>query len=60
MPPANFSGFSDEEIRRMEGQERENVEARIQSLRNIQILLDAAVLQMQQYSALVSSLRYGI
>ncbi|KAG1681993.1 E3 ubiquitin-protein ligase synoviolin A [Nymphon striatum] len=57
MPPVDFSGFSDEEIRQMEGNERENVEARIQSLRNIQILLDAAVLQMQQYSALVSSIR---
>ena len=40
----------------MEGQTRESVEARVQCLRNIQTLLDAAVLQMQQYSTLVQSL----
>lgn len=38
----------------MEGQEREQVAARIRALRNIQTLLDAAVLQLQQYSAIVA------
>jgi E3 ubiquitin-protein ligase synoviolin len=33
----------------MEGTERRAVEARIQALRNIQVLLDAAMLQFQQY-----------
>ena len=38
----------------MEGNERANVEARVKCLRNIQVLLDAAVLEMQQYSGLVA------
>lgn len=33
----------------MEGNERRAVEARIQTLRNISVLLDAALLQFQQY-----------
>lgn len=40
----------------MEGHERANVEARIKCLRNIQVLLDAAVMEMQQYSSVVSQL----
>jgi hypothetical protein len=38
----------------MEGRERTSVEARIRCLRNIQVLLDAAVMEMQQYSAVVA------
>lgn len=56
MPGPDFTGLSDEEVRAMEGTERRHVEARIQCLRNIQTLLDAAVVQMQQYSSLVHSL----
>ena len=56
MPPQNFSGLTDEELKAMEGNERANVEARIKCLRNIQVLLDAAVMEMQQYSAVVSQL----
>lgn len=37
MPPQNLQSLSTEELRRMEGRERENVEARIQCLRNIQV-----------------------
>ncbi|XP_044264833.1 E3 ubiquitin-protein ligase synoviolin A [Tribolium madens] len=51
MPPPNLQSLSPEELRRMEGNERQNVEARIQCLRNIQVMLDAAVVMMQQYSA---------
>ena len=40
----------------MEGHERANVEARIKCLRNIQVLLDAAVMEMQQYSSVVGQL----
>ena len=58
MPTQDFSGLTAEELKKMEGDEREHVEARIQCLRNIQTLLDAAVLQMQQYSQLVATLRY--
>lgn len=56
MPPQNFSGLTDDELRAMEGHERANVEARIKCLRNIQVLLDAAVMEMQQYSSVVSNL----
>lgn len=45
-PPPNFSAMSEEEVRRMEGSERQHVEARIRVLRNIQTLLDAAVVQV--------------
>lgn len=51
MPPQNLQNLSDEELRQMEGNERANVEARIQCLRNIQVMLDAAVVMMQQYTA---------
>ena len=50
MPSSNLSHFTVEELHKMEGDERENVEKRIKCLRNIQTLLDAAVLQMEQYS----------
>ena len=40
----------------MEGRERRHLEARIRVLRDIQVLLDAAVLQMNQYGLLVSRL----
>eukprot|EP00090_Calanus_glacialis_P028667 TRINITY_DN46002_c0_g1_i1.p1 TRINITY_DN46002_c0_g1~~TRINITY_DN46002_c0_g1_i1.p1 ORF type:complete len:696 (-),score=248.20 TRINITY_DN46002_c0_g1_i1:163-2250(-) len=53
-PPPNFSGMSDTELQEMEGRERTSVEARIRCLRNIQVLLDAAVMEMQQYSAVVA------
>ena len=36
-PPPNFSGMSEAELREMEGVERNNVEARIRCLRNIQV-----------------------
>ena len=42
----------------MEGQERRHLEARIRVLRDIQTLLDAAVLQMNQYGVLVARLEH--
>merc|ERR1719432_533256 len=54
MPPPNFEGLSAAELAAMEGNERTAVEARIRCLRNIQVLLDAAVMEMQQYSAVVA------
>ena len=47
----NFSTLSEEELRAMEGTERSAVEARIENLRTIQILLDAAVVMMGQNNA---------
>ena len=56
MPPPDFSGMTEEEVRAMEGSERAAVEARVQCLRNIQVLLDAAMVQIQQYSNVVATL----
>ena len=56
MPGADFSGLSDEELRTMEGRERQHTLARVQCLQSIQALLDAAVIQMQQYTAVVTAL----
>ena len=56
MPPPNFSGLTTEELKTMEGNERENIEARVKCLRNVQVLLDAAVMEMQQYTLVVSRL----
>jgi len=55
MPP-NFVGLSDAELRAMESQERAAVEARVLCLSNISVLLDAAVLQLQQYTSIVAAL----
>ncbi|KAG0725694.1 E3 ubiquitin-protein ligase synoviolin B [Chionoecetes opilio] len=55
-PPPNFSAMTEDEVRRMEGSERQHVEARVRVLRNIQTLLDAAVVQMNQYASVVASL----
>ncbi len=49
-------GLSDEELRGLEGMERANVEARIALLRNVQRLLDAAVMQLNQYSVAMAAL----
>lgn len=51
-----LTGLSDEQLHSLEGMERANVEARIQLLRNIQRLLDSAVTQLNQYSAVMATL----
>ncbi|XP_077300629.1 septin interacting protein 3 isoform X2 [Arctopsyche grandis] len=57
MPP-NLSTFTEAELSRMEGRERQNIEARIQCLKNIQVMLDASVMMMQQYSAVANRFPY--
>ena len=54
--PPNLSGLSEAELRAMEGQERQNLEARVQCLKDIQTLLDAAMVQIQQYTTVVNNL----
>lgn len=54
-PPASMSGLSEEELRAMEGIERENIEARIQWLRDIQALLDGAMLLIHQYNTVAAN-----
>ncbi|GBP50561.1 E3 ubiquitin-protein ligase HRD1 [Eumeta japonica] len=53
--PANLANLSVAELQRMEGNERRNIEARLQLLREIQAMLDASVLLMQQYSSVAAA-----
>lgn len=53
--PPVFAGLSDEEVAQMEGTQRSAVESRIQALSNISVLLDAAVLQFQQYLSVANA-----
>ena len=53
-----MAGLSVEELRTMEGIERENIEARIQWLRDIQSLLDGAMLLINQYNTVAANSRY--
>ena len=48
--------LSDEELIAMEENERRNVEVQINRLRNIQVLLNTAYIEMEQYSAVVGQL----
>jgi hypothetical protein len=52
--------MSEEAIRAMEGTELAHVQARIQCLRNVRTLLDASMIQMQQYMNIVSTQRLTI
>ena len=52
-----MSELTDDQLRDLEGMERANVEARIALLRSIQQLLDAAVMQMNQYTTIMATLR---
>ncbi|XP_075982544.1 septin interacting protein 3 isoform X2 [Anticarsia gemmatalis] len=54
--PASLANLTVAELQRMEGNERRNIEARLQLLREIQAMLDASVLLMQQYSTVVANL----
>ena len=49
-PPPDLSRLSLEELRALEGNERQHIEARLKHLRNVQTLVEAAVLQLQQYN----------
>ncbi|XP_062579545.1 E3 ubiquitin-protein ligase synoviolin-like [Saccostrea cucullata] len=55
-PPSNLSELSTEDLRKIEGQERENVEARIQWLRDIQALMDGAMVMINQYNTVAAQL----
>lgn len=59
LPPVNLTGMSEEAIRAMEGTELAHVQARIQCLRNVRTLLDASMIQMQQYMNIVSTQRFA-
>lgn len=57
LPPLNFTGMSEESIRALEGIELAHVQARVQCLRNVRTLLDASIIQMEQYMNIVSTQR---
>lgn len=50
----NFSSMNIEQLVAAEAQERQNVEARINMLRTIHALLDAAIVQLNQYTQMVN------
>lgn len=56
-PNMDLSALSVEQLRDMEGQERENVEARIRVLRNVHSLLDTVIVQLDQYSNVIKHLK---
>ncbi len=53
----SIQSLSTEQLHQLEGMERANVEARIAVLRDVQKLLDGAVLRLNQYSAVMGTLR---
>jgi hypothetical protein len=55
-PNVDTSTLTLEQLQRMEGQERANVEARVNVLRNVHSLLDVAIVQLNQYSQVISSM----
>lgn len=54
---ASLQSLSAEQLQQLEGMERANVEARISVLRDVQKLLDSAVLRLNQYSIVMSVIR---
>ncbi|KAL7978240.1 hypothetical protein Chor_014779 [Crotalus horridus] len=55
-PLFGFAGLTEEELRAMEGHERQHLEARLQCLQNIHTLLDAAMLQINQYLTVLATI----
>ncbi|XP_020618185.1 E3 ubiquitin-protein ligase synoviolin B-like [Orbicella faveolata] len=53
-PSVDFSSLNVEQLVAVEGQERQNVEARINMLRTVHALLDAAIIQLNQYTQMVN------
>ncbi|KAL6742811.1 hypothetical protein Aduo_015920 [Ancylostoma duodenale] len=51
-PPQSLEQLTEEQLRALEGQSRAALERRIKMLADISTLLDAAVAQMQQYTAI--------
>ena len=54
-PPPNLTTLSEEELRAMEGNLRQALEARIQMLQRVQLLLDAANAMMNQYQTVAAT-----
>ena len=54
--PANLDQLSVEELRAMEGNERNHVEERLKLLRNVQTMLNASAALMSQYQMVMANL----
>ncbi|XP_033226912.1 E3 ubiquitin-protein ligase synoviolin A-like [Belonocnema kinseyi] len=59
-PPPNLTTLSEEELRAMEGNLRQALEARIQMLQRVQLLLDAANAMMSQYQTVAATIATSI
>ncbi|XP_037946177.1 E3 ubiquitin-protein ligase HRD1-like [Teleopsis dalmanni] len=57
--PSDLINYTDEELRTLEGSERSKVEERIKMLRNIQLLIDAAGVLMNNYQIAAATCRQG-
>ncbi|KAH8284101.1 hypothetical protein KR054_010385 [Drosophila jambulina] len=55
--PQDLTKFTIEELRAMEGHQREQIEQRLKLLRNISLMLDSAGIMMSQYQSLAASLQ---
>lgn len=55
-PPPSLSRLSEEELRELEAEGRQGLEARLQCLHNIHTLLDAAMLNIHHYLSTVATL----
>ncbi|XP_017122745.1 E3 ubiquitin-protein ligase HRD1 [Drosophila elegans] len=55
--PLDLTKFTDEELRAMEGHQREHIEQRLRLLQNINLMLDSAGVMMSQYQTLASRLQ---
>ncbi|KAH8276209.1 hypothetical protein KR026_004604 [Drosophila bipectinata] len=58
--PLDLAKFTDEELRALEGQQRENIEQRLKLLQNINLLLDSAGVMMTQYQNLAARLQHSV
>ncbi|XP_017073368.1 E3 ubiquitin-protein ligase HRD1 isoform X2 [Drosophila eugracilis] len=55
--PHDLTKFTDEELRAMEGHQREHIEQRLKLLQNINLMLDSAGIMMSQYQSLAARLQ---
>lgn len=57
---AILQGLSDQELRLLEGSERQNIEARLKCLMEVKTLINAATLRLQQYNNLLIHTQRGV
>lgn len=56
LPPGGLAALTDEELRQMEGHQREHIEQRLQHLRQIRLMLDATTAMWTQYTGVMAAL----